>query len=283
MIEYGLGGLTADELLAILNDGEALGESGGVLASLSVGGGGNLTDRIKARATGGAAAVRNLTTMASNEWGSYDYGAVGASSSYENANDDIGGLTVTSGTTIGNFAAIQSGDPMPVQGNPATTCCIKASGTTTDIRIGVALQIDSTGSTFLAFSSDAPAGGRPTFGLIYSDDASDTNWMIVTSDGAGNVTRASTGVAYDKTKAYELAIAYNANGTGAPSVKWEITNLTDGSRTNGSTSADVVLGSAITTDAQKYAVAQAGLATLTAAARTCIFQAHYFAQAPEGW
>lgn len=283
MREY-INGLTDAELLDLLNEGEALGKVSGVLASLAVGGGAaSLTDSIKARAIGGASAIRNLTTMTSNEWGSYDYQGVGASSSYDNTNDDIGGLTVTSGTVSGNLAGIQSGDPMPVQGNPATTCCIKASGTTTDIRIGVCLQIDSTGATYLALSSDAPAGARPAFGLIYSDDASDTNWMIVTSDGAGAVARVSTGVTYDKTKAYELAIAYNANGANAPSVEWEITDLTNGSRTSGSTSTNVPLGSAITNDAQKYAVAQAGMATLTAAARTCIFQAPFFAQAPEGW
>lgn len=187
-----------------------------------------LAEKVGALAIGGCPAYAATTTR--QGWGAHlttaaDVGALGTSTQTA----DIG-QSIEYRTAGGSPRALLYGSRTQGSGaNPAVTSAIVISDATkTSVRIGIALEFTGTATTHAFHNSDTPGETYSVAGagVFFSDDAGDTNWHVVTSNGT-TTTRTDMGVAFDRDVAWAVTVAVNS-GT---SVVAEVVNLSTGTAT----------------------------------------------------
>lgn len=170
------------------------------------GGGSGLTllDKVRIRANAGVTAADGLSSAATDDYGWLSLSEMGSTANIN---------TLPIGQAIQCSSSASAGSAMGwrhnAKGVGATGCygvaaTIQLTGTLTDVRVAVGITLDATGSQVIV-TTDTP--NRPCAYIGFSDDLSETEWMICTQDAnAGPLTRASTGVTIDRSKGYEIAV-----------------------------------------------------------------------------
>lgn len=180
-------------------------------------------------------------------WGPILYTARGSISTEVNRANGItfGGSALRLETTSGNCGLDGSAR------NPGTTGCYgywyrftQKLGASSDFRLAVGLCLDA-GNALVAINNDTYT--RPVAILRWSDPAGDTEIQMVTQSGtSGPATVTGTGVVYDPTHQYEMAVVVDDNDT----AYWSIYDIDTDTLTEGSVSTNVPDG---TTNAGYFA------------------------------
>lgn len=182
--------------------GGAAGSGGGGSASL------NLFQKIKLHAVTGAAEQGASPGLKNGDWGNSPFERY---STVATITDNSGGVNIGRAAHYQTNTSVRAGIGYATAGWGNAGCygctfLFHQQDKTEDYRLVAGFMVDATNSELHA-TSDAP-NNRANAYLRVSKAAGDVNFMICSNVAPGGTTTAEdTGVPYDATKAYEVAVA----------------------------------------------------------------------------